>query len=291
MWKYASIISIGWIVSGGISTASGSLRTSLPRSLRAVQDAAGTSPVPVPFPATFLIDFVTNITWSSDDINNNEQDDWMISGRLYYDWTQKIQRIDHGPGSYECLHFYDYHGPCSLVFIPGWGMYRILLPSTTSMNQSFSLSPSLSCCLDIPNIGAPPPDWAEQGNPTYNGIVWDSFSNSSAHEWIYDQVLTQHQQNLSYMLGPVRRREVTRMMDTTTSPAEQYHTTRQAVGGTYKGRPLLFTFPSANGTQDYHYRAETMIEMDVMDASIFSLPDGCQTQFCKCDDDEVLKNS
>jgi hypothetical protein len=271
-------------------------------------DLSGSSesdPIPVSFPNSFQIDFVTNITRQKNqsldfllerEIDNSKPTNstW-IPGRLYYDWTRKMQRIDHGPGSYECVHFYHYDGPCSLVFIPDWGMYRILLPKEPTsfkeilhgdkieiLNDSQETSsPSFDCCLDIPNIGTPPPRWAEQGNPTYNGIAGDSFSNLSAHEWVFDHVSQDKTGFAATLLSLAMHpsRQITR-------PAEQYHTTRQVVDGEFAGRPLLFTFPSAGGMQDYHYFVDTMKKVNTIDASIFALPDGCQTQFCKCKDSD-----
>lgn len=263
--------------------------------------------IPVPFPPTFQIDFVTNITWSEQEWHRPSGVDgkprsppdhhlsrW-ISGRLYYDWTKKMQRIDHGPGSYECTHFYDYDGPCSLIFHPNWGMYRILLPKNRTGDghhgSSSSSSPVYSCCLDIPNLGAPPPNWAKEGNPTYHGVVQDSVSNRSAREWIYDQVglPTQRPQRSPPPRTYPSQRPLHGISGMET-PVEQCHTMRQVNGGAHDGRPLLFSFPSAGGTQDYHYLVESMEEMYSMEAGIFALPDGCQTQFCKCDEEKISKS-
>lgn len=270
-------------------------------------------PVPAPFPNSFQIDFVTNITWLDERRRQNELEEELdgsnairnstwISGCLYYDWTRKMQRIDHGPGSHECSHFYNHDGPCSLIFIPDWGMYRKLLPKDPVPPKKQKrdngigmmdvgdeeLSPSLDCCLDIPNIGTPPPDWAERGKPTYNGIVKDPFSNLSAHEWIYDRVADgkEHRHGFTTssrsLSGPQVRNGNRVTPPLYDAPAEQFHTFRQVVDGEFAGRPLLFTFPSAGGTQDYHYFVASM-KVDAMDSRIFALPDGCQTQFCKCE--------
>lgn len=260
------------------------------------------APIPAPFPNVFQIDFVTNITW-------NQSTDFVggtASGRLFYDWTTKQQRIDHGSGSYECQHFYFHDGPCSLIFVPDWGMYRILLqgednnPSGLSASSSSS-SPSFECCLDIPNIVTPPPNWAELGDPTYNGVVYDSFSKTNTHEWIYNKNVTTaikttsggidrtcQQEEEEESSKRIRRKGPRTTISPASNPAKNYHTTRQVVDGEYKGRPTLFSFPSAEGRQDYHYLVETLKDFDPpMDPSIFSLPDGCLKQFCKCQEDGV----
>ena len=108
-------------------------------------------PIPKPFPDIFQIDFVTNITWVDHNNNRNVRhgkdskfpNETTIPGRLFYDWTNMRQRIDHGPGSYECTHFYEHDGPCSLIFLPDLGMYRILKDhdATTTHNNV-----RCSCC-------------------------------------------------------------------------------------------------------------------------------------------------
>ncbi len=70
-----------------------------------------------------------------------------------YDDALQAQRIDHLKGGFECQHFYNTDGACSLVFLPR-GMA--------------ALFPNGSCCWDLPGIGAPPRDWL--ANATYLGI-------------------------------------------------------------------------------------------------------------------------
>lgn len=51
------------------------------------------------------------ILWNRINFKSGEQ-----NGKLYYDWTQKRQRIDHTSGAYECVHFYNTSYSCSLIF-------------------------------------------------------------------------------------------------------------------------------------------------------------------------------
>ena len=274
-------------------------------------------PIPKPFPDIFQIDFVTNITWVDHNNNRNVRhgkdskfpNETTIPGRLFYDWTNMRQRIDHGPGSYECTHFYEHDGPCSLIFLPDLGMYRILKDhdATTTHNKSTGMfSPSFECCLDIPNIGTPPPDWAQLGNPTYNGVVYDDVSNMYTYEWVYDNVTatdysvfsgrressrasTRDNEHQEQEHRRTRGASGLKQQPTTSlsksNAAEEFHTTRQTVfDKIYAGRPVLFTFPSASGRQDYHYLVETMQTLDKMDTSTFELPGACLQQFCKCRD-------
>ena len=280
-------------------------------------------PIPKPFPDIFQIDFVTNITWVDNNVSKKKKrrrnvrhgkaqkfsSKETIPGRLFYDWTNRRQRIDHGPGSYECTHFYDHDGPCSLVFLPDLGMYRILKGSNTNDDQSTAISsPAFDCCLDIPNIGMPPPDWATLGNPTYNGVVYDTFSKIYTYEWVYTHVTASAYASFSARNASThmcctskwreeqeRRRPVSNLKQQSvpsirkSNPAKDFHTTRQVVfDNGHAGWPVLFTFPSASGRLDYHYRVETMQEFDKMDTRIFELPGACLQQFCKCRDEIQL---
>jgi hypothetical protein len=213
---------------------------------------------PYSYPNAFIIQFVTNVT--------KDNAIHPIHGTLYYDWSIPAQRIDHAAGSYECAHFYNITDqPCSLVFLES-GMYRLLRSGNTNDKD---------CCLDLPGIGAPPPNWASASNnnlssSTYNGLVYDRFSQRSAHMWSFDKNVTLLKMDKS-------------------SPLEQvggdirydYHTMRQVADyGKYYGRPLLFTFPGkAQGRQDFHYQVETMV-IGPQHPLLFQLPHGCANKAC-----------
>ena len=210
--------------------------------------AATASMFPSPYPESFSVTFVSNIT----------RDEMLpagstITGTLFYDWANhQAQRVDHGKGSYECQHFYQHEQACSLLFLPD-GLYRILHYSEDPDNQT-------DCCLDLAELGPPPPDWQSKANPTYKGIVTDDFSNLKAHEWIFD-----HVQLSNY--------------GSEDAPADKFHTSRQVASGDHAGEPLLFTFPSVNGRQDYHYIPETMV-IGPQDSQHFTLPFGCMSRVC-----------
>jgi hypothetical protein len=206
-----------------------------------------------PYPNAFIIQFVTNVTQG--DASHP------INGTMSYDWSIPAQRIDHAAGSYECSHFYNTDQPCSLVFLAS-GMYR-LLPRLGNSNDD-------DCCLDLPGIGPPPPDWASASNnlSTYNGLVYDRFSQRSANMWSFDK-------NVTFNTGD-------------DSPLQQiggyrydYHTMRQVADyGKYYGRPLVFTFPGkAQGRQDFHYQVETMV-IGPQRPFLFQLPHGCANKAC-----------
>jgi hypothetical protein len=201
---------------------------------------SASSILPTSYPDAFSISFETNVT--------DENPEGPIYGRLYYDWSIPAQRIDHAAGSFECTHFYNSTEACSLVFLQT-GMYRILYPRG-------------DCCLDIPNLGPPPPTWARQkiANPTYDGMVWDDFSQLVAHQWSFDNLTSSS--------------SVHRL-------AYAYHTIRQVAFGDYAGRPLVFTFPGkANGTQDFHYLPDTM-QIGPPPVSLFKLRDDCTDNLCQ----------
>jgi len=206
---------------------------------------------PTPYPAQFTIDFVTNLT---------AIDDGEEAGRMWYDWTLQQQRIDHGAGAYECTHFYATRAPCTLLFNRR-GMYRVI------ENDN-----KVPCCLDLPQIGPPPPDWAVNG--TLDGVVYDRVSQNFAYQWTFD-----------HLRGGLLFR------DDSGGAAAPFHTVQELAFGKYRGRPLTFTFPGkAVGRQDYHFRPESMI-VGTMDPSIFSLADGCSEVLCRSpdlSDDEAI---
>lgn len=194
---------------------------------------------PKPYPIHFQIHFVTNLT--------SDGEGRAVSGRLSYDWTLQAQRIDHGAGAYECNHFYDTEESCSLIF-NNKGMYRILHSGTP-------------CCLDLPHIGSPPPDWASNG--TYNGAVHDVVSGLEAYEWIFDNV----------DISPKCLSDIY-YYDT------KFHTCRQVANGGDEGKPLAFTFPGkARGRQDYHFDVESMV-VERQDPALFTLANGCADLLC-----------
>ena len=216
-------------------------------------------PVPTPYPNAFSIEFVTNVTTAStthnesfynnnrvpnSEIKNmkknrakNQRNQQQrsshhrnlldpfaateIGGKLYYDWGQRSQRIDHDAGSYECVHFYKTNLPCSLYFLPHGGMYRVIHHEdgrnevnddtegdnpakegvdqvatskgyqNTDRNQGGEAIPfsGIDCCLDLANIHTVPPDWASHiVNSTYNGIFWDEYSQLWAYQWSFDNI-------------------------------------------------------------------------------------------------------
>eukprot|EP00978_Attheya_sp_CCMP212_P034398 scaffold143861_cov60-Attheya_sp.AAC.4 len=219
-------------------------------------------PVPTPYPQAFSVSFVTNMTISQTD---GKPTGAPIAGVLYYDWTSRSQRVEHAAGSYECLHFYHTGGPCTMIFLPTGGMYR-------TIESSDDAGPT--CCLDIPNLGAPPPDWAMNANPTFNGNVSDPFSGmGEVYQWTFDK-----------LIPPIMRRSHISFSD-------KYHSTQEVIPGYESGgRPLLFTFPGgAKGKQDYHYDPSTML-IEPQDPALFQLPDGCAQLLCQSHNAAVLSN-
>jgi hypothetical protein len=219
---------------------------------------------PQPFPVNFQISFVTNITtasWASYDAGDtfeaalSADADGAIGGTLYYDWNLKSQRIDHDAGSYECVHFYNTtKQPCSLYFLDE-GMYRIVISDETPL-----------CCLDLKGVGTPPPTWASDAKPTFNGMVHDEFTGLFAYQWTFDH------------LEPAAASSRT----ISTSINSKYHTMRQvALPVKDAGKPLVFSFPGkAMGRQDYHYQVDTMVE-GPLDPKLFQLPEGCKHVSCE----------
>jgi hypothetical protein len=222
---------------------------------------------PQPFPVNFQVSFVTNITSASSDYGSETPEATVattastIGGTLYYDWNLKSQRIDHDAGSYECVHFYNTTTqPCSLHFLEE-GMYRVVISDEAPL-----------CCLDLKGVGTPPPTWASDAKPTFNGMVHDEFTGLFAYQWTFD--------HLDPATATSSRR--TSPSTTTTSINLAYHTTRQVALPTKDaGKPLVFSFPGkALGTQDYHYQVDTMVE-GPPDPKFFQLPEGCKNVLCE----------
>ena len=230
-------------------------------SASSVKNEMGGVPSPLPYPEAFSISFVTNITRA----DSTESTDYPIRGTLFYDWkNSKSQRIDHAAGSYECQHFYQTPGPCLLIFRPDEGMYRIL-PNNVGGGENENNESD--CCLDLPQVGAPPPNWAVLANPTYNGIVHDERSGRLAQEWKFDRL------NPPFNLGHDAKQGV--RFETI-----EYHSIRHVANSEHFD-PLLFTFPGkAEGRQDFHYQLDTL-EIREQDSYLFQLPAGCAQRLCK----------
>ncbi|KAG7372518.1 hypothetical protein IV203_018661 [Nitzschia inconspicua] len=220
--------------------------------------------IPSPYPVTFQIQFQTNISNSNAGIS---MENYPINGTLYYDWRQHAQRIDHAAGSYECVNFYQTEGECSLLFLSD-GMYRIVAANESSRPSDASIN----CCLDLPNIGTPPPEWAAQAPSTFKGWVWDEFNRVLAKEWWFDKF--DEQKAGAWPFNHLQGNK---------SSTLPFHTTREVAAGQSlpEGFPVIFTFPGkADGRQDIHYLPHTMKKNLPSDHSLFRLPEGCQHRLC-----------
>jgi hypothetical protein len=226
--------------------------------------------LPTPYPLSFSIEFATNLT--DTDIDNHDAVTWPIAGKLFYDWSIQKQRIDHAPGSHECQHFYNTtkNQACSLIFNP-IGMYRLILDKEEDSDNDFpASSSSSSCCLDLPGVGTPPPDWAQRANGTFNGVHLDQVSRLFAFQWTFDRL--QPPPAVSVFLPVLSMGN------------NSFHTVREvAFDSKYSGRPLTFTFPGlANGRQDYHFDVTSMILGPHKNASaIFDIPNECIYRPCQ----------
>jgi hypothetical protein len=217
-------------------------------------------PRPTPYPLSFTIQFDTNVTRQS----TSNITEHPLRSTLYYDWTLPAQRVDHPAGAYECVRFYNVtrHG-CSLYFLAK-GMYRVIITADEAASSYHdTLEP---CCLDIPGIGPPPPDWAHRANPNFHGLVHDAYSGLEAYEFVFD-----HQ----HAGGGVKTKNTGDIYD-------MYHTTREVHDGTSaNGLPLVFTFPSkAKGIQDYHFDPTSLV-VGHPEQELFQLPEGCVNVKCK----------
>lgn len=205
-----------------------------------VLSGVSSDPTATPWPEEFVINFQSNIT------TDVQTPVFPVNGVSYYDWTIKSQRIEHSAGAYECTHFYNTDLPCTLFFLPD-GLYRVLSQPLPEGQEE--------CCLDLPGIGASPPDWASRTNPSYNGVVTDEYSQFDAYKWTFDTFPNTDNPHLYYEVAP---------------------------GTEYEGRPLVFTFPDVEGRQDYHYDPKSMV-VAPQDDSLFALPEGCAGRLCNAE--------
>jgi hypothetical protein len=183
---------------------------------------------PTNWPDTFQVDITTNHSWclaadpgrAAPCANTGTLRG--INGTLYYDWTQKAQRVDHGAGNYECERFYHTDGPCSLVMNPT-GTYRILQDPLPAGQPD--------CCLDIPTIFSPPPDWATNGDPYFDGSgVTVPYTEAVGEKFLYLSTGTCNARTAGNNSG-----------------CHSYYEQASAAAP----RPLLFTFPANTGLQDW----------------------------------------
>ena len=168
---------------------------------------------PTIWPESFSIKFLTNITTGSNDQT------YSISNSLYYDWNLKSQAVVHGPGAFECAHFYNSTGGCTLLFTAK-EMYRILVTPTEGQQ---------SCCIDLPELGTVPPNWMISSNPLFLGTVTNPFDGVLVQEYAFPT-----------SAGPMGMHSYMQI-------AKQPHT------------PASFTFPSDDGLQDYHFLVQSQV--------------------------------
>jgi hypothetical protein len=211
-------------------------------ALAVVGAVAREEPSVVPYPEQFQVAFESNIT-----VTEPPYGAMPISGFMWYDWPSRQQRVDHGGGNYECVKFYHSDEACSLYFTPE-GMYRVLQDPLPEGQPK--------CCLDMPDIHMTPPDWASGTPATYDGLKQDWYSGQVAQHFSFNDAIGEDKSEPHVYL--------------------QVPTTRAAP---YSGYPLVFSFPVADGIQDYHFKPETLEEGQPHSA-IFQLPAGCANVAC-----------
>jgi len=148
-----------------------------------------------------------------------------VNASLIYDTTS--QKIVHGPGTLECMKFYNTNDACSLISNSN-GTYRTLQHPVETQEP---------CCLDpfLAQIHSPPRDWASRGDVTYLGTVIEDYSKELAHHW-----------------GWPSTGNCTKQGTSSDSGCHQYF---ERVSD---GLPILFSFPAGRGLQDFHFLPGTM---------------------------------
>ena len=161
------------------------------------------------------------------------------TGTLIYSWPTG-QRINHGPGGYECVHFYNAPEGCDLVFTAS-SMYAFFRNGT--------------CCHDtFALIGAPRPDWTSNltlvdANTTDCGALPSRARAPWCRHWHFET--SPHH----YWDVPV-----------TLSDGDA------DAAATVVSLPLGFAFPNPNQTQWYD---PGTFQAGPQDPSLFVVPDKC----------------
>ena len=131
------------------------------------------------------------------------------------------------------MHFYHHSLGCSLVFVNS-GMYRILYHhhnSSDISNGSFYIDlenkeSAEDCCLDLVDLHPPPPNWANNANPTYDGIVLDKYSQKIARRWSFDNISSKTTAAISILWIPwTVSRKITSPTTTTKVESEKANNT------------------------------------------------------------------
>lgn len=200
------------------------------------------------------MDFVTNVSWTHGSFIAT------VSGRVEYDWRLQSQRIEHGPGNIECVKFYQAHTSCTLLTNAD-GLYR-LLPDPAP-NQS-------ACCLDMPSIHTPPPEWAAAGSRDGGRLNLALLRGGRvlAQDWLYPSTC--------------RPNRTCAVLNGSSSDADSgcHQYMEGAPESPAAGLPLLFSFPAASGRQDWYFEPNSM-DTTPIDPARFALPAGCAKRRCR----------
>ena len=211
-------------------------------------------PAPTPWPMVFSAAFLSNISWSNPDWSG------AVNGLVQYDYNLQAQRITHAKGATECTKFY-HTSPCTLL-TNKQGLYRFLPDPPPGQPP---------CCLDMPSIHTPPPTWAQKGKPTDAGlgrVEQRSGSAASAHIWEYPY--TGH----GGKCAPLNHTTPDSGCHSYYEVSEDAHIPPSDVG-----LPALFTFPAAEGRQDWYYDVKSM-STEALPASLFDVPASCVNLAC-----------
>ena len=110
-------------------------------------------PVTAPWPPSFSVTFVTNVTGAE----AQKDGAWgrhAVKGELFFEASRR-QRIVHGAGARECVRFYNTTGDCALVFAEDAGMFALT-------------ERDAKCCIDMPELETPPANWTTQASRLFH---------------------------------------------------------------------------------------------------------------------------
>ena len=198
--------------------------------------------MPTDWPLEFSAEIQTNLTWRLTGEGGHP-----VRGKMFYKWSSRALRVDHGAGNFECEHFYHTAHPCSLIHLPS-GTYRLLKAPPAGEPE---------CCLDLPQIAAPPPDWATRGSPSDAGTTMLPYTYGQGEGFQY--------------------LDTGNCTDRLAGDNSGCHSYYEKLPG---AAPLLFTFPANGGLQDWYWLPHTRVVNASLPDSLFTLPIGCMNKTC-----------
>ncbi len=208
-------------------------------------------------------------------------------GEMYYDYlNQKALSIFHSAGSYECTHFYSTNHSCQLIF------------NSVGLWANLPEESPPKCYLDMPGLGASPPNWAKLSKIQYNQTIF--IDNYDSYQWIFSQNnFTQISEKIQFkkkilneenkknkississaFVSMMNRYEMNENIDSSLllDSDHEYHEYYETSLSEPQSRvPLIFTFKQISA-QSMHFIPSSINYQEPL-PSLFQLPDYCKKE-------------